>query len=109
MLRVALVPPEVSSIYSYVYIGYFDENYFNGVFGDFKFPDGTAPIWKTLSWLQKKFMKWFNEERTKYVLTFPVETMAMLTDGHDVIDKEYADFTAEMWAEGHSFFCYLTD
>ena len=90
-------------------IGYFDENYFNGVFGDFKFPDGTAPIWKTLSWLQKKFMKWFNEERTKYVLTFPVETMAMLTDGHDVIDKEYADFTAEMWAEGHSFFCYLSD
>ena len=90
-------------------IGYFDENYFNGVFGDFKFPDGTAPKWETLSWLQKKFMKWFNEERTKYVLTFPVETMAMLTDGHDIVDKEYADFTAEMWSEGHSFFCYLSD
>ena len=90
-------------------VGYFDENYFNGVFGDFKFPDGTKPIWKTLSWLQKKFMRWFNEERTKYVLTFPVETMAMLTDGHDIIDKEYADFTAKMWAEGHSFFCYLSD
>ena len=54
-------------------------------------------------------MKWFNEERTKYVLTFPVETMAMLTDGHDIVDKEYADFTAEMWSEGHSFFCYLSD
>jgi ribonucleoside-triphosphate reductase len=54
-------------------------------------------------------MKWFNEERTKYVLTFPVETMAMLTDGHDIVDKEYGDFTAEMWAEGHSFFCYLSD
>jgi ribonucleoside-triphosphate reductase len=54
-------------------------------------------------------MKWFNEERTKYILTFPVETMAMLTDGHDIVDKEYADFTAEMWAEGHSFFCYLSD
>lgn len=90
-------------------VGYFDENYFNGVFGGFKFPDGTAPKWETLSWLQKKFMKWFNEERTKYVLTFPVETMAMLTDGHDIVDKEYADFTAEMWAEGHSFFCYLSD
>ena len=90
-------------------IGYFDENYFKGVFGDFKFPDGTAPKWETLSWLQKKFMKWFNEERTKYVLTFPVETMAMLTDGHDIVDKEYADFTAEMWSEGHSFFCYLSD
>lgn len=90
-------------------VGYFDKNYFDGVFGEFRFPDGTAPKWKTLSWLQKKFMKWFNEERTKYVLTFPVETMAMLTDGHDIVDKEYADFTAEMWAEGHSFFCYLSD
>lgn len=55
-------------------------------------------------------MKWFNAERTKYVLTFPVETMALLTDGKDdYIDKEYADFTAEMWSEGHSFFCYLSD
>ena len=90
-------------------VGYFDKNYFDGVFGEFRFPDGTAPKWETLSWLQKKFMKWFNEERTKYVLTFPVETMAMLTDGHDIVDKEYADFTAEMWAEGHSFFCYLSD
>ena len=79
------------------------------MFGEFRFPDGTAPKWETLSWLQKKFMKWFNEERTKYVLTFPVETMAMLTDGHDIVDKEYADFSAEMWAEGHSFFCYLSD
>ena len=90
-------------------VGYFDKNYFDGVFGEFRFPDGTAPKWETLSWLQKKFMKWFNEERTKYILTFPVETMAMLTDGHDIVDKEYADFTAEMWAEGHSFFCYLSD
>ena len=90
-------------------VGYFDKNYFDGVFGEFKFPDGSTPKWETLSWLQKKFMKWFNEERTKYVLTFPVETMAMLTDGHDIVDKEYADFTAEMWSEGHSFFCYLSD
>lgn len=91
-------------------ISYFDHEYFKGVFGDFRFPDGTAPKWETLSWLQKKFMKWFNKERSKYVLTFPVETMALLTDGkNDYIDKEYADFTAEMWSEGHSFFCYLSD
>lgn len=91
-------------------IGYFDEPYFNGVFGDFEFPDGTKPVWKTLSWLQKRFMKWFNQERTKYTFTFPVETMALLTDGSDdFMDKEYADFTAEMWSEGHSFFCYLSD
>lgn len=38
------------------------------------------------------------------------ETMALLTDGSDdFIDKEYADFTSEMWADGHSFFCYLSD
>ena len=91
-------------------IGYFDEPYFKGVFGDFVFPDGTKPVWKTLSWLQKRFMKWFNQERTKYTFTFPVETMALLTDGaDDFMDKEYADFTAEMWGEGHSFFCYLSD
>lgn len=91
-------------------ISYFDYEYFKGVFGDFRFPDGTEPKWETLSWLQKKFMKWFNQERTKYVLTFPVETMALLTNGKDdFADEEYADFTSEMWSEGHSFFCYLSD
>lgn len=90
-------------------VGYFDKSYFEGVFGDFAFPDGTKPKWETLSWLQKKFMKWFNQERQKYVLTFPVETMALLTNGNDVIDEEYADFSSEMWSEGHSFFCYLSD
>lgn len=91
-------------------ISYFDEPYFKGVFGDFRFPDGTAPKWETLSWLQKHFMNWFNEERNHYLLTFPVETMALLTDGGDnFIDKEYADFTSEMWAKGHSFFCYLSN
>lgn len=91
-------------------ISYFDESYFRGVFGDFRFPDGSEPKWETLSWLQKHFMNWFNEERSRYILTFPVETMALLTDGKDdFIDKEYADFTAEMWSKGHSFFCYLSD
>ena len=91
-------------------IGYFDKPYFEGVFSDFRFPDGTAPKWETLSWLQKHFMNWFNEERNHYILTFPVETMALLTDGKDdFADKDYADFTAEMWAKGHSFFCYLSN
>ena len=91
-------------------ISYFDKPYFEGVFSDFRFPDGTAPKWETLSWLQKHFMQWFNEERNKYVLTFPVETMALLTDGgDDYADKEYADFTSEMWSKGHSFFCYISN
>ena len=54
-------------------------------------------------------MKFFNKLRTKQILTFPVETMAMVHDGKDIIDKEYKDFTAEMYAEGHSFFTYISD
>ena len=34
-------------------------------------------------------MKWFNEVRLKQVLTFPVETFAMVHDGQDIIDKDY--------------------
>ena len=59
-------------------ISYYDKPYFEGVFGDFVFPDGTKPNWETLSWLQKHFMKWFNKEREKYVLTFPVNKSAAL-------------------------------
>ncbi len=54
-------------------------------------------------------MKWFNRERTRTVLTFPVETMALLTRDGDVMDSEWGDFTAEMYAEGHSFFTYISD
>lgn len=90
-------------------ISYFDKNYFEGLFGEFVFPDGTKPIWDSLNWLQKKFMTWFNNERTKCILTFPVETVALLTDGEDVVDKEWADFTAEMYSKGHSFFTYMSN
>lgn len=90
-------------------IGYFDSHYFKSMFESFRFPDGSEPKWDSLNWLQKKFMKWFNNERTKTVLTFPVETMAMLTENNDVKDEEYAQFTAEMYSEGHSFFTYLSD
>lgn len=90
-------------------ISYFDKNYFEGLFGEFVFPDGSKPQWDSLNWLQKKFMTWFNNERTKCILTFPVETVALLTDGEDVVDKEWADFTAEMYSKGHSFFTYMSD
>lgn len=90
-------------------ISYFDKNYFEGIFGEFYFPDGTQPQWESLNWLQKKFMSWFNEERTKCILTFPVETVALLTDGEDVRDTEWADYTAEMYSKGHSFFTYMSD
>lgn len=90
-------------------IAYYDENYFKALFGNFYFPDGSQPDWDSLNWLQKRFMKWFNKERTRSVLTFPVETMALLSENGDIKDKEYADFTAEMYAEGHSFFTYVSD
>lgn len=91
-------------------VAYYDKPYFEAIFGTFYFPDGTKPKWESLSWLQKKFMKWFNEERLKVPLTFPVETMALLSDGEgNYRDEEYADFTTEMCSEGHSFFTYVSD
>lgn len=90
-------------------IAYYDKYYFQSLFGEFVFPDGSRPHWESLNWLQKRFMKWFNQERNKTVLTFPVETMALLTENDDVKDLEYADFVAEMYAEGHSFFTYMSD
>lgn len=92
-------------------VAYYDKYYFESLFDNFYFPDGTRPDWESLSWLQKRFMKWFNKERTKTTLTFPVETMAMLIDKEtgEPRDQEWGDFTAEMYSEGHSFFTYLSD
>ena len=91
-------------------VAYYDKYYFQSIFGEFYFPDGSQPDWEGLSWLQKRFMKWFNRERTKTLLTFPVETMALLTDENgEPKDEEWGDFTAEMYAEGHSFFTYMSD
>ena len=90
-------------------ISYYDRYYFNSLFENFVFPDGSKPDWESLSWLQKRFMKWFNKERTRSILTFPVETMALLTKDGDVLDEEYGDFTSEMYSEGHSFFTYMSD
>ena len=90
-------------------ISYYDKYYFESLFGNFVFPDDSRPDWDSLNWLQKRFMKWFNRERLRTVLTFPVETMALLTENGDVRDSEYGDFTAEMYAEGHSFFTYMSD
>lgn len=90
-------------------ISYYDKYYFESIFGNFYFPDGTQPNWDGVSWLQQRFMEWFNQERMKTVLTFPVETMALLTENGDVKDQEYAEVTARMYAKGHSFFTYMSD
>lgn len=91
-------------------VSYYDKYYWEALFKDFYFPDGTQPSWERVSYLQKKFMQWFNEERTKAMLTFPVETMALLTDKEgNYMDEEYKNFTAEMHSKGHSFFVYISD
>ena len=92
-------------------VSYYDHTYFDSLFGEFCYPDGTKPQWEAVDCLQRLFMKFFNKLRTKQILTFPVETMAMVYDPktNDITDKDYKDFTAEMYAEGHSFFTYISD
>lgn len=92
-------------------VSYYDHTYFDSLFGEFYYPDGTKPQWEAVDCLQRLFMKFFNKLRSKQILTFPVETMAMVYDPktNDIIDKDYKDFTAEMYAEGHSFFTYISD
>lgn len=90
-------------------IAYFDRPYFEGMFENFVFPDGTAMQWASVNWLQKRFMYWFNEERRRKLLTFPVETVNLLDNGRDYVDPEWKDFVAEMWSKGHSFFVYRSN
>ena len=92
-------------------ISYYDSTYFNALFSNFYYPDGTKPEWKAIDTLQRMFLKWFNKERLKQILTFPVETFAMVYDPktNDIIDQNYKDLCAEMYAEGHSFFTYISD
>lgn len=81
------------------------------MFDEFFYPDGTQPQWEAIDALQRMFMKWFNQVRLKQVLTFPVETLAMVYDPetNEIIDQDYKNLCAEMYAEGHSFFTYISD
>lgn len=92
-------------------ISYYDHTYFSSLFGTFYYPDGTQPEWGAVDALQRLFMNWFNQWRLRQLVAFPVETMAMVYDPKtgDIIDKDYKDLTAEMYAKGHSFFTYISD
>lgn len=90
-------------------IAYFDFDYFHSIFADFFFPDGDEPCWETTKELQKLFMDWFNRERLKNILTFPVETVNMHTENGKYTDEETAQYMCEMWAKGASFFMYQSD
>lgn len=94
---------------AFVNFAYFDKPFFEGMFGDFYFPDGTKPDWESLNWVQREFMQWFNEERLKSILTFPVESYALVYKDGEFLDNESAKFVAEEYARGHSFFTYISD
>ena len=90
-------------------ISVYDRHYFEAMFGDFVFPDFSKPDWDSVARLQLFFLKWFNQERTKAVLTFPVVTAAMLTEDGKCKDDVFAGQMAHELAEGNSFFVYLSD
>lgn len=90
-------------------ISLYDKPYFDAMFGDFKFPDYTSPKWDTLKELQKFFMSWFNKERTKAILTYPVVTAACLTNGTEMVDKEFEEDIAKELSEGNSFFVFMSE
>ena len=94
---------------AFVNFSYFDKPFFEGMFGDFYFPDNTKPQWESLNWLQKDFMQWFNAERLKTIITFPVESFALVYKDGKFLDEENADFVAQEYARGHSFFTYISD
>lgn len=94
---------------AFVNFSYFDKPFFEGMFGNFYFPDGSQPIWESLSWLQRDFMQWFNAERLRTMMTFPVESFALVFKDGEFIDKDSAEFVAEEYARGHSFFTYISD
>lgn len=94
---------------AFVNFSYFDKPFFDGMFGDFVFPDGTKPDWDSLNWIQKEFMQWFNQERLRCILTFPVESYTLLYKDGKFVDEESFNFVCEEYARGHSFFTYISD
>lgn len=94
---------------AFVNFTYFDKAFFEGMFGDFYFPDGTKPDWPSLNWIQREFMQWFNQERLSTMLTFPVESFALVYKHGEFVDLDSAKFVAKEYARGHSFFTYISD
>ena len=90
-------------------ISVFDQPYFESMFGDFVFPDMEKPDYESVKKLQTFFLKWFNQERERAVLTFPVVTAAMLVKDGKPTDREFAEMCAEELSEGNSFFIYQSE
>lgn len=88
---------------------FFDKYFFEGMFGEFVFPDGTKPEWNSTNWLQRRYLHWLNQERLKCILTFPVCSYACLTDKDgNFKDLDTFHFICSEYAQGNSFFTYLS-
>ncbi|KFZ30731.1 ribonucleoside-triphosphate reductase [Pseudidiomarina salinarum] len=107
----ALNQPAAARGYQSVFwnISIYDQHYFDSMFGDFVFPDFSRASWQSVSRLQEFFLNWFNDERKKTILTFPVVTVAMLTEEGQCKDHNFASQIAGELAQGNSFFVYLSD
>jgi anaerobic ribonucleoside-triphosphate reductase len=107
----ALNQPAAARGYQSVFwnISVYDQHYFDSMFGNFVFPDFVKPEWQSVAALQQFFLSWFNKEREKTVLTFPVVTVAMLTDNGKCKDIAFANDIAHEMAAGNSFFIYQSD
>ena len=92
-------------------ISIFDKYFFDGLFGNFIFPDEemSRPNYESVAKLQKFFMEWFNKEREVALLTFPVVTAASLTENGKCKDEEFNDFLCDQMSKGNSFFNYMSD
>ncbi|MCM2351091.1 MAG: anaerobic ribonucleoside-triphosphate reductase [Bacteriovoracaceae bacterium] len=87
-------------------ISIYDKSYFDSLFGSFVFPNGDRPDYESVKKLQWYFMNWFNQERKKSILTFPVITAAMLIDENGPVDREFTGSCSKELANGNSFFIY---
>lgn len=90
-------------------VSVFDKPFFDTMYGDFYFPDDTKPVWESLNWLQKDFLHWLNQERLKCILTFPVISVCLIYQNGEFLDKELAEYVAQEYAQGNSFFTYISD
>jgi ribonucleoside-triphosphate reductase len=107
----ALNQPAAARGYQSVFwnISIYDQHYFDSMFGQFVFPDFVKPEWGSVEALQNYFLTWINKEREKTVLTFPVITVAMLTEDGRCKDMPFANAMAKQLAQGNSFFVYQSE
>ncbi len=90
-------------------ISIFDKPFYETMYNDFYFPDGTQPIWNSFNWLQKEFLHWLNQERLKCILTFPVVSACLIYKEGKFLDEKLYEYLCDEYSQGNSFFTYISD